>query len=264
MELIYRDLTEKLRGCIFDVHNKLGVGYDEETYHQALIRRFQEKGDIPFMSQEIKWLLHRNLPIRMFKLDFLTFDKIILLLKCIQSGFIQPNYVQMISELKLWQKHLGLMVNVGLPKVNIKRIPFTEKDKKLWEDYSYIQNRMTEPERQLLLRLRDAILFVYECHGLGYGKVVCRKLVETELTFQKTRFEKHATIAVKYNDEIIRNFKMRFLLVEEQVILGVTALQREVNYEIITMQTYLKALGLSVGMLVNFGKSQLEIRVVKA
>ncbi|MCI0616543.1 GxxExxY protein, partial [bacterium] len=252
MELIYRDLTEKLRGCIFDVHNKLGVGYDEETYHQALIRRFQEKGDIPFMSQEIKWLLHRNLPIRMFKLDFLTFDKIILLLKCIQSGFIQPNYVQMISELKLWQKHLGLMVNVGLPKVNIKRIPFTEKDKKLWEDYSYIQNRMTEPERQLLLRLRDAILFVYECHGLGYGKVVCRKLVETELTFQKTRFEKHATIAVKYNDEIIRNFKMRFLLVEEQVILGVTALQREVNYEIITMQTYLKALGLSVGMLVNF------------
>ncbi len=31
MELIYRDLTEKLRGCIFDVHNKLGVGYDEET-----------------------------------------------------------------------------------------------------------------------------------------------------------------------------------------------------------------------------------------
>lgn len=50
---------------------------------------------------------------------------------------------------------------------------------------------------------------------------------------------------------------------EDQVILGVTALQREVNYEITTMQTYLKALGLSVGMLVNFGKSQLEIRGVK-
>lgn len=61
MELIYKDLTEKLRGNIFDVHKKLGVGYDEPTYHQALIRRFQED-DIPFVSQEMKWLFHRNLP----------------------------------------------------------------------------------------------------------------------------------------------------------------------------------------------------------
>src|SRR5574341_1093970 len=158
MELIYRDLTEKLRRCIFDVHNTLGVGYDEESYHQALIRRFHEEGDIPFVSEERKWILHRNLLVKMFKLDLLTFDKIILLLKCIQSDFIQPNYIQMISELKLWQKRLGLMVNVGLPKVNIKRIPFTEKEKELWEDYSYIQHRMTESERQLLLRLREAIL----------------------------------------------------------------------------------------------------------
>jgi len=264
MELIYKDLTEKLRICVFAVHKELGVGYDEETYHQGLIRRFQEDGDIDFVTQEIKWLLHRNLPVRMFKLDLLAFDKIILLLKCIQSDFIQPNYVQMISELKLWQKHLGLMVNWGLPKVNIKRIPFTEKEKKLWEDYSYIQNRMTGPERQLMLRLREAILFVYECHGLGYGKTVCRKLVETELAFQKIQFVKHAPIEVKYNNEIIRNFKMRFGLVENRVILGVTALQKESNYEVLTMQTYLKALGLSVGLLANFGKSQLEIRGVKA
>jgi len=101
MELIYKELTERLRNHVFAVHNELGVGYDEETYHQWLIRHFQEDGDIAFVSQEIKWLLHRNLPVRMFKLDLLTFDKIILLLKCIQSDFIQPNYVQMISELKL-------------------------------------------------------------------------------------------------------------------------------------------------------------------
>lgn len=68
---------------------------------------------------------------------------------------------------------------------------------------------------------------------------------------------------MKYNSEVIRNFKMRFLLVENLVIWGVTALQQEVNYEITTIQTYLKALGLSVGLLVNFGKSKLEIRGIK-
>lgn len=264
MELIYKNLTEKLRSCIFAVHNEVGVGYDEPTYHEGLIRRFQDDGDIPFVSQEIKWLVHRDLPVRMFKLDLLAFDKIILALKCIQSDFIQPNYVQMISELKLWQKHLGLMVNWGLPQVNIKRIPFTEKERKLWEDYSYIQNRMTAQERQLLLKLREAILFVYECHGLGYGKTVYRKLMETELAFQKIQFVKNASIEVRYNNQVIRNFKMRFGLVENKVILGVTALQKECNYEILTMQTYLKALGLPVGLLANFGKSQLEIRGVKA
>jgi GxxExxY protein len=264
MELIYQELTEKLRRCIFDAQNNVGVGYDEEAYHQALIRRFREEGDIPFVSQEIKWLLHRNLPVRKFKLDLLVFDKIILLLKCIQSDFIQSNYVQMISELKLWQKHLGLMVNFGLPRVNIKRIPFNEKEKKLWEDYSYIHNRMSERERQLMLKLREAVLFIYNNHGLGYGKTVCRKLVEIELAFQKIQFEQHANIAVKYNGEVIRNFKMRFLLVENIVILGIAALQQQVNYEITTMQTYLKALGLTVGLLVNFGKSKLEIRGIKA
>jgi len=86
MELIYKDLTERLRNHVFAVHNELGVGYDEETYHQWLIRHFQEDGDIAFVSQEIKWLLHRNLPVRMFKLDLLTFDKIILLLKCQTSS----------------------------------------------------------------------------------------------------------------------------------------------------------------------------------
>jgi len=175
MELIYKDLTESLRRCIYDVHNKLGVGYDEEAYHQGLIRRFDED-KIPLVSKERKWLLHRNLPVSCVELDFLLFDKIVLLLKCIQSDFIQPNYLQMLSELKLWQKHLGLMVNVGLPKVNIKRIPFTEKDRKFLEDYSYVKDRMTEPERQILLRLREAVLFVYECHGLGYEKQFIKKL----------------------------------------------------------------------------------------
>jgi hypothetical protein len=40
-------------------------------------------------------------------------------------------------------------------------------------------------------------------------------------------------------------------------------MMKKPNYEIIRMQTYLKALGLSIGLLVNFGKSQLEIRGIK-
>jgi GxxExxY protein len=104
MKLIYEELTSKLRRIIFDVHNELGVGYDEETYHQGLIRRLQ-KEDIPHVSKERRWLFHRDIPVRRFELDLLTFDKIILLLKCFQHDFIQQNHVQMISELKLWERN---------------------------------------------------------------------------------------------------------------------------------------------------------------
>ena len=82
--------------------------------------------------------------------------------------------------------------------------------------------------------------------------------------YQRIRFEKHGRIPAKYNDEIIRDYKMKMLLIEDKIILGVTALQKESNYEITKMQTYLKALGLSIGLLVNFGKSQLEIRGIKS
>jgi hypothetical protein len=43
MELIYEDLTRELIGCFFDVHNSLGVGYDERGYHEALKHSFRKK-----------------------------------------------------------------------------------------------------------------------------------------------------------------------------------------------------------------------------
>jgi GxxExxY protein len=85
----------------------------------------------------------------------------------------------------------------------------------------------------------------------------------TELTYQKITFTPNAEIEVKFDHEVIRRIKMRFLLIEDKVILGVTALQNKTNYEILQMQTYLKALGLSIGLLANFGKSQLELRGIK-
>jgi GxxExxY protein len=128
MELIYEDLTHELIGCFFDVHNSLGVGYDERAYHRKLECRFSKIG-IDHRSEERKTLVHRGRKVKEFKADLIAFDKIILELKTLQSNFIKANYVQIISELKLWKMHLGLLVNFGLQKIEFERIPFTEKDK---------------------------------------------------------------------------------------------------------------------------------------
>ena len=127
-EYIYEDLTHKLIGCFFNTHNGLGVGYDEKAYHKALERHFQKMG-VEYQSKERKAIIHRNCKVREYEADFVVFKKIILELKTLQSKFLQANYVQIISELKLWNLRLGLLVNFGLQKVEIERIPFTEKEK---------------------------------------------------------------------------------------------------------------------------------------
>ena len=79
-----------------------------------------------------------------FEADFIVFNKIILELKAIQSNFLQPNYIQIISELKLWNLRLGLLVNFGLQRVKTERIPFTDKKKVVTENHDYIKDIITE------------------------------------------------------------------------------------------------------------------------
>lgn len=264
MELIYEDLTREIIGCFFHVHNSLGVGYDEHANHMALKFRFLKKG-IDHRSKERKKLVHRDGKVREYEADLIVFDKIILELKTLQSGFIKPNYVQIISELKLWQMQLGLLVNFGLQKVEIERIPFTEKERSVWENYDYIKECTTEQDRKILARLREAILFAFETHGLGYNDVIYRRIVERELDFQGIKFENRVPIEVDYEGETISVFKMKPFLIESRLICDIKALHENIDfYDIAKIQTYLRALDLRVGIIANFGKDALEIRGIRA
>jgi GxxExxY protein len=257
-------LTHELIGCFFHVHNTVGVGYDEFTYHKALERRFRKVG-IDHRSQERKALTHRGRKVREFKADLITFGKIILELKTLQSNFARANYVQIISELKLWEMRLGLLVNFGLQKVEIGRIPFTEKIKTINENYDYVRDDVIAHDRDILARLRDAILYVFEMHGLGYGEFVCRKLIEAELDFRQIKFQNRSPIAVNYEGEIISVFKMKPLLIENRVICDIKALEEKIDfYDIAKIQSYLSALNLKIGVIVNFGKNELEIRGIRS
>lgn len=186
MGLIYEDLTYELRRCIYDVHNALGTGYDEETYHQAMKRRLAKDG-IPFRTKEKRFVELHDEGVHEFELDLIVYDKIILELKSLQSDFLQTNFVQIISYLKLWQKRLGLLVNFGLPKVKIKRIPFTKKEKKISEDYDYIKELITPENRKYLQSVREAILSVFEIHGLGLWGIGLSGFAARRTCTQKNR-----------------------------------------------------------------------------
>ncbi|MFQ5580359.1 MAG: GxxExxY protein [Nitrospiria bacterium] len=123
---------------------------------------------------------------------------------------------------------------------------------------------MNEIERETTRNLREAILFVGNLHGLGFGKPIVQKLVETELGCRQINVEKGVPLPVNYLGETIRTYKMRHILLERNIICGITALQDSISHhDISKIKSYLRALKLRTGLAVNFGKSKLEIKGVR-
>lgn len=262
MSLRHGELTEKLLACIFEVHNEIGVGLDEEAYHQPLFDCLLRK-DIPVVSKERKQLMHRGIDIRKFELDLLAFEKVILALKSLQCDFLQNHYVQIFSELKLWKKDLGLLVNFGRQKAAIERLLLDEKEKKIVEDYSEVKGKIDESTRQGLAKFREALLYVLETHGLGYGMTVCRDLLRAELDYRELAYLTHPIIDVKYHGKVVRHLKAKALCIADRFLCGITAIQDHITlFDVSRMRTYLKYSDIAIGVLINFGKSNLEIKAL--
>lgn len=104
------DLTYLIRGCIFNVYNKLGPGLLESVYEQALMIELRKAGikannqvpvDIVYDGQKLE---------HDFRLDILVNDAIILELKSVEA--LKPvHFKQLQTYLKLADKRLGLLIN---------------------------------------------------------------------------------------------------------------------------------------------------------
>jgi len=263
MGLLYEDLSYVVRSCIYKVHTELGTGFNEESYQLALEEKLRER-NIPFRSQEERYVKHRGEKVKKFVLDLIVDDKIILELKAIEAGFHPLHTFQIISYLKCWKKQLGFLVNFGLPSVAIKRNLFTEKTVELVEDYSYIKNLITPALRQPLTNLRTTLLNILEIHGVGYGEKVYRTLLLKELTFNKIEYVEQAIVPVRLRNKVIRNQEIKWPIINNQFICGTAVLKDNIKLDILKMSNYLKAMNLEIGLLAHFGKDTLEIHGIAA
>jgi len=258
MGLLYEDLTYLIQGCIFDVHNELGAGYDEETYHLAIEKRLEE-ANIPFQSKVGKYVVHRDNKVHKFIADIVVDNKVILELKCIEKSFSAAHYHQILSYLKCWKLKIGFLINLGLPKVYSKRIILRPITPELVEDYTFIQELITPTNRLILRQLRKSVLDLLELHGTGYDASIYKEIFITELTYQKLDFILTTKIPVNYKSQIIRQFKLKELIIQNQILCKIVALKESINSDIIKMKTHLRALKLPIGLLIHFGKDKFEI-----
>jgi len=120
MALLFEKETHQVIGACMQVHQKLGCGFLESVYQEALEKEFHNQ-HIPYIRHQRLHIMFDGNPLdKFFVADFVCYNSIILEIK--SASFIHPdNYKQVINYLKATSFQVGLLINFGQPSLKWKR-----------------------------------------------------------------------------------------------------------------------------------------------
>ncbi len=125
-KLLYGDITERIIGAAFEVHNTLGKGLTEKTYQNALVIRLRSTGLEVEDEKELS-LFFDNAKVGDQRADIVVDDKVIVETKAVRK--IAPEYAKkLLSTLRNTKYQLGLIINFG-NSVEFQRVINTQQNK---------------------------------------------------------------------------------------------------------------------------------------
>jgi GxxExxY protein len=109
-------------GAAIEVHKRLGPGYLESVYEQALLVELRLRR-VPFQSQVSFVLDYKGHPVGAGRVDLIVDECVIVELKATE-GIDPIHLAQVISYLKATQLRIGLIINFNVRKLTdgLKRI----------------------------------------------------------------------------------------------------------------------------------------------
>lgn len=122
-DLLYADLTYKVRGAIFTVYNQLGYGHKEQVYQKALAYELEDI-NVPYKREKSLDVTYKDKIVGKYRPDFIVDNKIVLEIKAVEI-IAKTFEIQLINYLKTTGYELGLLINFGSPKLYIKRLVWT-------------------------------------------------------------------------------------------------------------------------------------------
>ena len=111
------EISYKIRGAIYNVYNALGPGLLESVYEAALCYQLRKEG-LKVENQVRLDVMYDGvvLPVD-FRLDILVEDSVIIELKSVEE--LKPiHHKQLMTYLRIANKHLGLLVNFNTNSIN--------------------------------------------------------------------------------------------------------------------------------------------------
>jgi len=124
----YTGLTDKIIQLFYKVYNKLGYGFLEKVYQNALVYELNNR-DINIQVQYPIKVLYENKIIGEYYCDILVDEKVIIEIKAIKR-LIPENEAQLLNYLKATNIEVGLLLNFGM-KPEVKRKAYSTSRKSL-------------------------------------------------------------------------------------------------------------------------------------
>lgn len=124
MELLHKDLTEKIIGIFYKVYNELGYGFLEKVYHNAMCLELS-KNNLLYEKEKKINVYYDDVAIGEYYADLLIDNKVIVEIKA--SEYLKEEFeYQLINYLKATGIQIGLILNFG-KKAEIKRKIFKKE-----------------------------------------------------------------------------------------------------------------------------------------
>ncbi len=127
--LLYEELSYKIRGCAIEVRKKYGPGHKENIYQKALAEEL-DFNKIAYKAEEpIKiFSVRTGKKIGSYQPDFLIDDAVIVEIKAL--NYLPKKVIdQLYGYLRNSEYELGFLINFGEPRLQIKRIIYTNENK---------------------------------------------------------------------------------------------------------------------------------------
>jgi len=115
----YQGLTEGIIGCAYRVYNRMGFGFLESVYEKCLLIELRKAG-LDARPQQAITVRYEGEVVGEFTADIVVEDTIIVELKSVRRLSL-AHEVQIVNYLVATGKPVGLLLNFGEQKVEVKR-----------------------------------------------------------------------------------------------------------------------------------------------
>jgi len=126
--MLHKELTDEILHWFYQVHYKLGFGFLEKVYKNALFLELTNAG-LKCETEKPINVYYNGTVVGVFYADIVVDGKVILELKAVDTICKEHEY-QLINYLKACDLEVGLLLNFG-KKAEIKRVIYTNDRKQL-------------------------------------------------------------------------------------------------------------------------------------
>jgi len=127
MEILHKELSEKILKAYFTVYYELGYGFLEKVYENAMVLELKKLGLSCTVQEPIK-VYYFGVEVGKYYADIVVENKIILELK--STPLLDEHIFQLLNYLKATNIEIGILLSFGKQTKFIRKI-FTNDKKKL-------------------------------------------------------------------------------------------------------------------------------------